>query len=238
MNKVARTREKTHQQHHPAAQEWPAEVAPEVINRLNEIDGSRELVMLRRDFAEVGIRVELLPAELAPRKLRKSRPQAWVDTDARKALCISVPKADTKVSDVIYVGAEALAVAHEFPRQPGNAHHEALVNSFALSYVTTCCGPRQAVASFKVQLRKAQRVRLQGALDEELRNRIALRCWAISTAIDDEEDERVLMRQLEIVDAETSKMVKAIRQHWGLRSPASGVAAQKLLDSGDPLARD
>ena len=35
------------------------------------------------------------------------------------------------MSDILYVGAEALATAYDFPREPGDKVHEALVNSFA-----------------------------------------------------------------------------------------------------------
>lgn len=239
MNEVPRT-DQSRKTRHGAARKWPAEVPAEIIRRLEAIDSSAQLATLRRDFGAAGVRVELVPGEMAPPQLRGNRPEIWVDAEgerSRRALCISVPRADTRISDVIYAGAEALAVARVFPREPGNYEHEALINGFALSYVTAQCGSTQAIASFKLQLRRAQRARLQGAVDHDLRRRIALRCWAIGTALNDEE-ERILLGQIQLADEGIMEMIYTLKRLWGDEAPQDGPAAERLLArSGDPLKR-
>lgn len=207
----------------------PATTANDALDkRILRLSDAGPIRSLREDFAEQGIPMELIRGDEAPVGLRGRRPQVFVDAKGRRSLCIVVNDESTEVHEVVYVAAEALATAYGFPRDPGDLVHEALVNSFALTFVTNSCGPAQARRSFQIQLARLQRARLRGEVDDQLRQTVALRCWAIGTALDPE-DREVFLGQVDITDEGTAELVVGLTRAWGTRSPSSGVEAAEML---------
>jgi hypothetical protein len=201
-----------------------------IDRRILRLSRAAPIRRLQEDFADHQVPMELVRGDEAPLSLRGRRPQAFVDAKVRQALCIAVSDPKTSVSDVVYVAAEALATAYDFPRDPGDKVQEALVNSFALSYLSGRCGTDQAIASFHHQIDKLQRARLQKALGDPVREAVALRCWAIGTALDIE-TRQTFLGQVEIIDEGTAELIVSLTRAWGSLSPSSGVDAARMLAS-------